>query len=93
MEFFIYLVVRLVDVFLSVILFAMLARAIMSFLMIDEDNKISLFLFSITEPFIFPVRALFERLGLFQGTPLDASFFITCLLLAIIRTVLQFIPV
>lgn len=93
LEFFLYLVIDLVDVFLSVILFAMLARAIMSFLFMGEENKLSLFLFSITEPFIYPFRALFARLGWFQGMPLDPAFFFATVVLAMIQISLSYIPI
>lgn len=93
MEFFLYLVVTLVDTFLSLILFAMLARAVMSFLFMGEENKLSLFLYSITEPFILPFRALFARLGWFQGMPLDAAFFFATVALSILQVCLFSIPI
>lgn len=93
MEFFLYLVINLCDVFLSIILFAMLARAVMSFLFMGEENKFSLFLYSITEPFILPFRALFARFGWFEGMPLDAAFFFSTVALAIIQVCLTSIPI
>ena len=93
MELLVYLIVQFVDILLSVIIFAMLGRVILSFLMFDEDGPLGTFLFAVTEPFIIPVRTLFERLGWFEGMPLDMSFFVTCVLLDVIRTVLAFIPI
>ena len=55
-ELFLYLIVNTVDVFLSLILMAMLVRSIMSLLMMDEDNVIYAIACTITEPFIIPVR-------------------------------------
>ena len=49
-------------------------------------------LYYFTEPFILPVRKLLERFGLFQGTPLDVSFFITTLLLGMLQVLLGCIP-
>ena len=62
MELFLYLVVSLVDSFLSLIILAMLVRSIMSWFMMDGESKIYIFLCTITEPFIYPIRALFERI-------------------------------
>ena len=92
-ELFLYLIVNTVDVFLSLILMAMLVRSIMSLLMMDDDNVIYAIACTITEPFIIPVRTLFERKGWFQGLPLDASFFCAAMILAIVQVTLSFIPI
>ena len=92
MEFFLYLVITLVDVFLSFMLLAMLARAITSFLFMGEESKLTLFLYSITEPVILPFRALFAKLGWFQGMPLDAAFFFATIALSILQVCLTSIP-
>lgn len=65
--------------------FLMFARAIMSWLPIDDDNPIDNFLYAVTEPFIAPVRAVIERFGWFEGMPIDMSFFITFILLSILE--------
>ena len=93
MKFCLYLVVTLGDTLLSAILFAMLARAVMSLLFMGEENKLSLFLYSITEPFILPFRALFAKLGWFQGMPLDAAFFFATIALSMLQACLLSIPI
>ena len=74
--------------FVSALLFvvqtAMFLRAILSWFIPDESNRLVQFLTVITEPFIIPVRVLLEKLNLFQNTPIDVSFFITYLLLWVI---------
>ena len=70
----------------------MLARALMSFFMMGEESKLSLVLYYFTEPFILPVRKLFEKLGLFQGTPMDVSFFFATLLIGMVQALLAAIP-
>lgn len=92
MELFLILTVNFVDLFLSVLLFAMLARALMSFFMMGEENKLSMLLYYFTEPFIIPVRKMFEKMGLFQGTPMDVSFFFTTLLIGMVQVLLASIP-
>lgn len=92
MELFLVLTVNLVDLILSAVLFAMLIRAVLSFLMMGEESRFSMMLYYITEPFILPVRRLLERFGLFQGMPIDVSFFMTTVLLAMLQTLLGSIP-
>ena len=92
MKLFLVLTVNFVDLFLTVLLFAMLARALMSFFMMGEESVLSMLLYYFTEPFIIPVRMLLQKLNLFQGTPLDMSFFLTSILLAMVQTVLAEIP-
>ena len=68
--------------------FLMFARAILSWLPIDEDNPIVNFLYAVTEPVIMPVRAVIEKFGWFEGMPIDMSFFITFLLLSVLDVIL-----
>ena len=93
LELLLYLIIRLVEILLTVLSFAMLLRAIMSFLAIGEESAFEDFLYALTEPLIIPVRALFQKLGWFEGLPLDMSFFVTVVLIEILRTVLDFIPI
>lgn len=66
----------------------MLARAIVSWLPLDEDSPVENFLYAVTEPVIAPVRALCERFGWFEGLPVDMSFFITFLLITVLTAFL-----
>lgn len=75
-------------VILGVLQIAMLVRAIMSWFP-TESNRFENFLYAITEPLIMPIRKLFEKLNLFQGLPIDISFFVTYLLLSILILVLS----
>ncbi len=85
----VYILIRFVTIFLDVILFAMLIRAVLSWF--SQGNGVSplaAFLFVITEPFILPVRAVCMRFGWFQGSPLDLSFLITTMILSITNVLL-----
>lgn len=68
--------------------FLMFARAIISWLPMDEDNPIVSFLYSVTEPVIMPVRALLDKFGWFNGMPFDMAFMITFILLSILEMML-----
>lgn len=66
----------------------MFVRAILSWLPIDEGNPILNFVYGVTEPVIIPVRMLLDRFGLFEGMPIDMSFFITFILLSVLEMLL-----
>ena len=72
---------------LSVLEVCMLLRALLSWFPIRDDNPILLFVCMVTEPIVAPVRALFERFGWFQDSPLDVSFLAAYLLLSIVTAV------
>lgn len=85
----IYILVRFVIIFIDVLLFAMLARALLGFFMGgDGASPLLSFLYVVTEPLIVPVRALCARFGWFQGTPIDVPFFITTVVLGLINLLL-----
>jgi YggT family protein len=62
---------------------AMLLRAILSWLPIDDDHPVLNIVYMITEPFIYPIRSLLHRFELFRSLPIDVSFMITAMLIVI----------
>ena len=88
MNYALHIVATVVVSLLSVIQLAMMIRAILSWFPMDE-NRFTNFLYGITEPVIYPVRALFVRMNWFQQSPLDMSFMITFLLLSRLITLLS----
>lgn len=83
-----YVVSTTVRIIIIVLELLMMARAIVSWLPIDEDNPIVNFLYAVTEPVIIPVRSVIDYFGWFQGMPIDMSFFITFILLSILEMIL-----
>lgn len=81
----VYVISATVRFLLVAIQFLMLARAIISWLPIDEDNSIVTFLYTVTEFVVAPVRAVVEHFGWFEGLPIDMSFFIAFMLLSILE--------
>lgn len=69
--------------FLMAVQLAMLIRAILSWFPMDS-NRFTDFLFSVTEPFIYPIRSLFAKLNWFQNLPINISFMVTYLLLSVL---------
>ncbi|MBQ8641747.1 MAG: YggT family protein [Clostridia bacterium] len=79
-----YILQMTLSVLLGALELLMLGRAILSWFPMDEDNALMRFLHAMTEPVIYPVRVLLERLDLFQGLPIDMSFFFTFILISIL---------
>ena len=77
------IVSNVVVLLLMAVQLAMLLRAILSWFPMDS-NRFTDFLYSITEPFIYPIRLLFERMNWFQSLPIDMSFMFTYLILSVI---------
>ena len=75
-----------VSIFLMAIQLAVLLRAVLSWFPLE--NRFIDFLHCVTEPFIYPVRRLFERFGWFQGMPIDISFMVSYLLLSLVTMLL-----
>ena len=88
MEEFVYVFTSLVCYFLQALQFCMLIRAVLSWFPLDDDNKFLIFIESITEPVIFPVRAVFDRTPFFANFPLDLSFLVSYILLSIVSGIL-----
>ena len=78
-----HIISTVVVLLLSAVQLAMLLRAILSWFPMNS-NRFTDFLYGITEPFIYPVRLLFERMNWFQNLPIDVSFLVTYLLLSVV---------
>ena len=84
-----YIITTAIHILLDVVMICMLLRAILSFIMVgDEEGPLMGMLYAVTEFFVAPVRAVCDRFGWFEGLPLDMSFFITAILLSVIRSFL-----
>ncbi|MBQ7383451.1 MAG: YggT family protein [Clostridia bacterium] len=88
MDIFLALIKSVVVIFLTAVEFAMLVRAVLSWFSF-EDGKLSNFLCAITEPFIYPVRLLFEKMNWFQNSPFDFAFLITYMIISCITIFLS----
>lgn len=77
----------MVRIVLMILQLAMLVRAILSWFPMDS-NRFTDFLYGITEPFIYPFRALFNRMNWFQNVPIDVAFSAAYLTLFVISMIL-----
>ncbi len=85
----VYLIKNTAIALISVLEIAMLVRAILSWFDQTGESGVSVFLYTITEPVIFPVRKLCERMHWFEGVPIDIPFTLTWLILMVIQVLLE----
>ncbi len=74
---------------LGVVDYALLIRAILSWMAPDAEGWVVDLIYAITEPFLLPVRKLLAKRNLDSAGPLDLSFFLTVVLIMIIRACLS----
>ena len=77
-----------VQALLSVVQLCFLVRAVLSWFPLREDNPFLLLTAMVTEPFILPVRALFDHFGWLKNVPIDVPFFVSFLLVNAIGSAL-----
>ncbi len=69
----------------------MFIRAVMSFIMPMTgavDNKLTQFIYMTTEMVVSPIRNLFDRFSWFQSSFFDVPFFVTYVLLELVKYLL-----
>lgn len=79
---------RFILVTLDVVSLAMLIRMLLPLFTDAEGSRFYTFLACITEPFIAPVRFLMVKFNLLQDSPIDWSFTIAYLAIAMIQMLL-----
>lgn len=87
MGYFLFLIKAVIYAAVGALQLAMLARAILSWIP-NSFERLEDFLFTVTEPFIVPVRMVLERFEAIENLPIDVSFFVTFVLLAVIQGIL-----
>lgn len=87
MESVVEIIQSVVLIFIDVVGLAMLVRAILSILG-SEESVLGQICYAISEPLVFPVRAVMSRIPGIMELGIDFSFMATYLVLVIIETVL-----
>ena len=82
-----YIVKSVIYTAIGALQMAMFARAILSWFP-GVGGRLEEFLYTITEPFIEPVRALLDRVEALRSLPIDISFLVTFILLSMIQSML-----
>ena len=83
-----YLLSSSVSVLLSLLTFAMFIRVILSFIPAAEEWRFTDAVYYISELAVAPVRAVIGRFSWVQALPIDISFLVTYILIAVLQTVL-----
>ncbi len=86
--FFLEIIKLSVGLLLDILMFLMFLRAILSWIPDASNGSLGMFLYTVTEWVIMPVRAVFERMNINTALPIDIPFFVTFILLSVIGTVL-----
>lgn len=85
---FLYVISKIVSIFITILQLLMMFRAILSWLPIDEDSNIANFIYAMTEPVIYPVRLVLERFDAINDLPIDISFIVAFILLSVVQMLL-----
>lgn len=91
METVLYIFATLVGLIIDVVSLAMMVRMLLPIFVDIEESKIYYFLLLITEPFIIPVRFILVKMNWLQDSPIDWSFFISYIVMALVRMILPII--
>ena len=96
MEAVLYIFAKVISLLLGAISMAMFARVILEIAarMTSFDvggNKLYVFCYAVTEIFVTPFRFLCAKFNLFQGTPIDAPFFIAYITISLLQALLPII--
>lgn len=78
-----YILAWTVSLFIGFIQLMMFIRVLLNILPMDE-GPFHYFSFAVTEPFVIPVRIVFDKFGWQGSLPIDIPFFVTYLLLSLI---------
>ena len=65
-------IIRLIATVIQIMVFAIFARAIMSWFPMSAGNPVVKFLFQVTEPILAPFRRIIPRFGMMDLSPLVA---------------------
>lgn len=88
MEQIVYIFVQVVYYILFAAQILMLLRAVCSIFVFDDDNPFVNFLYYATEPLIYPLRMLFQKIGAFENFIMDIPFMATMLVIVLIQSAL-----
>ena len=83
----IYVAIRSVDVFISALMILIFLRVIIGFFS-EESSPLLIFCSVVTEPVVYPVRALLSKIPGIEDSPIDFSFMATYLILILVQSAL-----
>ena len=86
MEIILYLIAKTVSIILGLVMVSMIARMLLPIFVDAEGNTVYTLACLISEPFITPARAILLHLNIGQDSPIDWAFFLTYLILSLLRS-------
>lgn len=88
-----YVVCTALALLVDVLWFALFLRAILSWFVFDDGVWYMRLLDALTEPVLFPFRALFAKLGWFSNMPIDLSPLFAMIALSLLSGFLPAVPI
>lgn len=88
MESLLYIFASFMGILLDAVSLAMIIRMLIPLFTDVEDSRFYMFLSAVTEPFIIPVRVIFEKLNFLQDSPIDWAFTAAYLIIVTVRFML-----
>lgn len=88
MQIFLALFRSTLDTLLDILQYMMFFRALISWFPGLSESSVGVFLYTVTEWLIIPVRALFDRCGWNNMMMIDVPFFVTFIILSIVGSIL-----
>jgi len=81
------ILINSVHVFLSALTLLLFLRVLLSFFA-SEESKLHIFCAVVTEPVVYPVRALLSHIPALENFPIDMTYMATYLILIIVQSAL-----
>ena len=82
-----YVTINTVQLFITALMMLLFMRVLLSFFA-DEGSKLNLFCTIVTEPVVYPVRALLSHIPALEAFPIDMTYMATYLILMLIQSAL-----
>ncbi len=82
-----FIIVGTVQVFISALMMLLFLRVLLGFFA-DEESKLHVFCAIVTEPVVYPVRALLSRIPALETFPIDITYMATYLILILVQSAL-----
>jgi uncharacterized protein YggT (Ycf19 family) len=89
MENIIRLIENTVSLYILILFIFTMLRMFIMMASTENQSKFETFVFSTTEPVVFPVRMILSRFEIFQAIPIDCSLMVTSFILLFVKFILD----
>ena len=84
-----YIVASMLNLIIDALLTVMLISAVMSWISPRSDHPVMRFINGVTDTLVYPVRRVLSRFEFVRSFPLDISFYVTSILLVLLRSLIN----